>query len=134
MRRNINMHRSTIFHRPLAMPSLLVAGVALLSAASCTASRPVPSPSELAARSALRPWAELDGLREGRELYHARCAACHGLPAPEDLPADRWPGIVGAMAPRSGLDTTQARKVLDWILLGDSLVASSASPNLETRP
>jgi len=133
MRRNIIYFRSR-FSRSAVLATFLAASFTLLSATSCTASRTAPSPSELAARGALRPWAHPDGLREGRELYRARCAACHGLPAPDELPADRWPGIVDAMAPRSGLDTTQARKILDWILLGDSLVASSARPIQETTP
>jgi cytochrome c5 len=85
-----------------------------------------PTGKEFRATSAslnyqLRPWATPNRLNEGRTLFQSSCAGCHALPAPTNYPASNWPKIIDDMTPRAGLDTTQASKVLDWILIGDSL-------------
>lgn len=71
-------------------------------------------------RQAQRPWSTATSLEQGRLLHRERCLTCHGE-APRELYAPtRWKEIVDAMSERSRLDTTQARLVLDWILVGDS--------------
>lgn len=112
-----------------------LAGTAMLLAfVSCAPLRPPLDPGVFAERHRERPWATMEGLSEGRSIFRASCAACHGLPSPDDHPAEAWPKIVADMAPRSDLDTTRARKLLDWILLGDSLMAISNPIPEENRP
>jgi mono/diheme cytochrome c family protein len=62
-------------------------------------------------------------LAEGRTLFVARCAACHRLPRPTDVSADKWPSFVDEMAARSKLAPPQAGAVLRYLL-----AASDAPP------
>jgi mono/diheme cytochrome c family protein len=104
----------------------IFASLALLVPAGCDKAPPkeaVPSFQELRAS---RPWVTASSLEQGGRLHREHCLTCHGQAPRELYSPDRWREIVGAMAERSRLDTSQSRMVLDWILVGDSLAEGSS--------
>lgn len=58
----------------------------------------------------------LDELARGRRLFASHCIECHVLPPIAKYRADRWPRIVGWMAPRAGLKPDQREAVIAYIL------------------
>ncbi|HXP89991.1 MAG TPA: hypothetical protein VN931_03570 [Fibrobacteria bacterium] len=58
----------------------------------------------------------MEDLTEGHDLYTARCGNCHNLPDPAAHSAEKWPHLVDWMKDRAHLDSTQASKVLGWVL------------------
>lgn len=91
------------------------------AATGCRENSPKREGPTFLERKAQRPWATSTSLEQGRKLHQERCLTCHGQAPRELYDADRWAKIVGSMAERSGLDSTESRLVLDWILVGDSL-------------
>jgi len=63
----------------------------------------------------LRPWASLEGMREGRSRYVERCGSCHSLPDPSSRTVERWTLEVERMAPKAHLDSLQGSKITDWL-------------------
>ena len=59
----------------------------------------LPEPDAADAARARKTWPDtgLAELQQGRELYVKRCASCHTLKLPSELPPERWRGEVGHM-------------------------------------
>ncbi len=55
-------------------------------------------------------------LAQGRELFVARCAHCHALPAVDSSSRSDWEGILPRMARKSGLDPAQAAAVRAFVV------------------
>ncbi|MCA9676586.1 MAG: hypothetical protein KC464_16255, partial [Myxococcales bacterium] len=78
---------------------LAAAGAAL---AACGHSRaPVATEADAA-----RAGVSVAELNQGRRLCVGHCGNCHLPPSPTDFPPEAWPGHVGEMRERAGLDAT----------------------------
>jgi mono/diheme cytochrome c family protein len=132
VRVNFMTRRFFIRRRPRPRPWLRAAiGLALVAGLfgvpGCagweTTSAPVLNQADAARLSARGQPTTVAELTEGRSLFVARCAACHRLPRPADVSADKWPTFIDEMAARSKLAPPQAGAVLRYLL-----AASDAPP------
>ncbi|HXI54824.1 MAG TPA: hypothetical protein VNO55_02110 [Polyangia bacterium] len=125
------MTRRFFSHRRPWLPAVigLVLAAGSLGAAGCagweTSSAPVMNQADAVRLSARGQPTTVAELAEGRTLFVARCAACHRLPRPDAVPADKWPNFIDEMAARSKLAPPQAGAVLRYLL-----AASDAPPRL----
>lgn len=55
-------------------------------------------------------------LARGRELYAARCARCHILPAPDSEPLADWNDILPRMMRKSGLGRDDSARLRAFVL------------------
>ncbi|HVN59307.1 MAG TPA: hypothetical protein VMT63_13485 [Bacteroidales bacterium] len=62
--------------------------------------------------------ATLAELQQGRTLYINSCEACHALPNPDDYTAGGWSSILGSMAPRTSLSSSQVSLVYKYVTRG----------------
>lgn len=51
----------------------------------------------------------------GHLTYDAKCGRCHGLKNVSDYTAKQWEPIIGRMAPRARLDSTEKINVLAYV-------------------
>lgn len=78
--------------------------------------------------------AATERMMNGRALFSARCQRCHALPIPAAKSPQQWPGLVSAMAKKSGLSAEQAVLLTDYLVAasgaarGDSPVAAAPRP------
>jgi cytochrome c5 len=98
---------SSIAHRSL-----------LVLALSCGCTSAFPSPSSVDVERARARWADatLEGLKEGRELYLAKCGACHALKAPSDLAPDAWPHAVRDMSDEARLSDGERDAIVRYLV------------------
>lgn len=71
------------------------------------------------------PDASEGSLNAGRDLFAARCNACHHYPDVSKIEDARWPEILSRMGKKASLDDAQTRAVLSFILVVRSEPASS---------
>ena len=73
-----------------------------------------PAQRELAGRQ----WPNLtpESLEEGRRLFIFRCSGCHTLPLPSAHSAAEWPGVIGEMAERAGLNAQQMSRITQYLV------------------
>ncbi len=93
----------------------------LLLTAACgypkTGTVPGPVTPAAEATAATRwPGTTPEALRNGRELFTAKCDDCHGHPDITAIADDRWPGILGRMGKKAKLTEPQTQDVLRFIL------------------
>lgn len=103
---------------------MVPAGVLVLSSCRSDTPRVVRTATVQPAPTVLddsRPWATTEDLAEGRRLHDLKCGTCHAPYGRTGYAPRQWESIMGRMGPKSGLDTAQQRRVLDWLVLGDSL-------------
>lgn len=62
--------------------------------------------------------ATLPELLQGRTLYINNCSTCHALASPDDYSASQWKGILGTMAPRTGLSSSEVLLVTKYVSKG----------------
>ena len=97
--------------------------VALTAACGYPKSGAVPGPvSPTAEATAATRWPGTtpDSLRNGRELFMAKCNDCHGHPDITAIGEDHWPGILGRMGKKAKLTEAQTQDVLHFILAARS--------------
>lgn len=94
--------------------SLAVAAALLLGCAVA----PLPSPTAADAEWAEARWPghDLAALDRGRDLFVRKCAACHSLPAPAAVPADRWPAVIEDMGREARLGAAEREAILRFLL------------------
>lgn len=68
------------------------------------------------ADDARRSGIALAELERGRGLYVARCASCHALHLPSEIPAARWPQLLDGMAPRAKISRTERDAIERYLL------------------
>jgi mono/diheme cytochrome c family protein len=97
------------------VPALVIAlGMVVLG---CAPGLPQPEPADArAAQTAFPGTTEVD-LERGRTVYVRRCAACHRLHRPGELPPARWPTVVGQMTARAKLSPTDAADVTRYLVV-----------------
>ena len=91
----------------------------LTSVACYPKSAPAPgaiSPDEVARASTRWPGATAESLSKGRDLFLAKCNACHGYPDLSAIPEERWPTIVERMAKKADLASGGGDAVLHYVL------------------
>jgi mono/diheme cytochrome c family protein len=71
-----------------------------------------PTSADVAIAEKRWPNRTLVELEQGRELYMERCAGCHALKRPEELPAEKWPEVVTEMNARPGPNLTDQEREL----------------------
>lgn len=64
---------------------------------------------------AARTGATVEELERGRSLLVGRCASCHQPPSPRDRRAVDWPGEVGEMRERAGLEPPEADAIVRYL-------------------
>lgn len=74
--------------------------------------------SPIAVAAAVRRWPDATeaALREGRSTFLSHCNTCHDYPDITVIPDERWDGIIGRMGSRAGLNRSQARHLLQFVL------------------
>jgi len=97
----------------------------LLATASCgypkSGAVPGPiSPTTEASAASRWPGATPESLRNGRELFEAKCNDCHGHPDVKAIAEDKWPGIVKRMGGKAKLTEVQTQDVLHFVLAARS--------------
>lgn len=50
-----------------------------------------------------------------RSLYVARCSTCHALHDPKEFSANQWPGVLGPMAQRAGLNQQEKLLITQYL-------------------
>jgi hypothetical protein len=98
---------------------LLLAGMVACTTAG---GPPVLTPADAARLTARGQPTTVEELQQGRGLFVGRCAACHLLPRPEGYRAEQWPTFVREMTARAKLNTSEADRVLRY------LIAASEAP------
>ncbi|MEM7261613.1 MAG: hypothetical protein AAF488_06450 [Planctomycetota bacterium] len=88
---------------PRAFMGLVLVFAALLVAACSSARYSLPTTEELRQTGRFSE-PELESLEEGRIIGVTECADCHRMYWPAEKPSEEWPGIMHAMADRSGLE------------------------------
>ena len=86
--------------------------VAVLVGPAC-AGAPLPRAEPADGRWPGMTAADLD---QGRQLYRARCAACHRPVPPSSIAADAWPAQVAEMKERAGVTPDQARSIERYLV------------------
>lgn len=87
----------------------------------------VPAPVTPAAEASAAtrwPGTTPESLRNGRDLFAAKCNDCHGHPDITAIADDRWPGIVQRMGKKAKLAEPQTQDVLRFILAARADVAA----------
>jgi cytochrome c5 len=109
--------------RRIALPSSCtgshlhhVLGLAALLLAGCSSGVPAVKNPDMQEIHPAQPGIGMEDLTEGHDLYTARCGTCHNLPDPVAHSSEKWPHLVDWMKDRAHLDSTQASKVLGWVL------------------
>jgi len=90
--------------------------------AGCAAAAPFPLPMDVGAAQAQWPGTTHGDLERGRTVYVRRCGGCHLLHGPDEIAAEKWPGVVGKMAPRAKLSPAEGTDLVRY------LVVLSAAP------
>lgn len=52
---------------------------------------------------------------KGKELFESSCGKCHDLPKPKAHSAEKWVGIMKAMAPKAKMNDAQSTLVYDYV-------------------
>jgi cytochrome c5 len=52
---------------------------------------------------------------KGKDLFESSCGKCHDLPKPTKYSAEKWVGIMKAMAPKAKMDNAQSTLVYDYV-------------------
>lgn len=52
----------------------------------------------------------------GKTVYETKCTRCHGAKDPANYTAERWPGILRSMIPRSKLTEVEAKQVTAFVI------------------
>jgi mono/diheme cytochrome c family protein len=62
--------------------------------------------------------ATLAELQQGRALYSNNCNSCHGLYMPEAYSSSQWRTILGGMAPRTRMTSSETQLVTKYVTKG----------------
>jgi len=98
---------------------LATAVIAAATLAACAQTVAAPQPLTAAQiDSAQRRWPDTTEakLTQGRDLFFAKCNACHGYPNLEAIEESRWQKILQVMGPRATLDQKQVDAVLRYVV------------------
>ncbi len=101
---------------------------------------PVASPAALDAARLRWPDTTEAQLAEGRDLFVAKCDACHGHPDVVAIPLTRWPSILERMGKKASLDEKQTESVLRYVsavraqLTGETPKPASSGSSAPSEP
>ena len=77
-----------------------------------TASLYVPTSADITVN------ATLSDLQQGRDLFINNCGQCHGLYSPDNYSPAQWKVVLGSMAPRTSLSSSQILLVTKYVSRG----------------
>jgi mono/diheme cytochrome c family protein len=92
------------------------APIALAFLASCVSAFPAPTVTDVDRARTDFPDVTLEDLEKGRELYLAKCGACHRLKAPSELAPSAWPHAVADMADEAHLDDDERDAIVRYLV------------------
>lgn len=92
-----------------------IIGVTATVLSGCAGGTAIPVPSEADAVRA-RPGVTVEALRQGRDLYVARCGGCHRLYPPDHERRGEWPAVVQRMQHLFTLPDGEARLIEDYLV------------------
>jgi len=101
-----------VIPRPGLGPAVLA-----LVLAGCAPALPQPQPADARAAQVAFPGTTEADLERGRTAYVRRCAACHILHRPNELPAARWPAVVVEMTERAKLSSAEAADITRYLVV-----------------
>ena len=73
----------------------------------------VPNPSPAMAKKAGK---SLSQIQRGHEVYMLKCGECHNYKLPQNLDVDEWQEAVPKMIKHAGLERTDEKAVLDYVV------------------
>lgn len=85
--------------------TVLVVSCKSKSTASTTVTTSTPAKKEISAVN----------YAMGKDLFESKCGKCHDLPKPTQYSAEKWVGIMKAMAPKAKMDDSQSTLVYDYV-------------------
>ncbi len=97
------------------MRSRAITGITVAFLAGCAGGSAIPVPGEADAVRA-RPGVTVEALRQGRDLYVARCGGCHRLYPPDHGRKEEWPGVIERMAGIFDLAPGERRLIEDYLV------------------
>ena len=62
--------------------------------------------------------ATLAELQQGYSLYISNCGSCHSLYVPESFTPSQWTSVLGSMAPKTQLSSSQIQLVYKYVSKG----------------
>ncbi len=94
-------------------------GLLLLGLLACGSALPEPTASDATRGSRSFAGLTLAELQQGRQLYVARCAGCHVLKLPSELPPAGWPESVAEMRRKNGvrLSDEEAEAIVRYLVV-----------------
>ena len=105
--------------------ALVFAAIFAPGATACAGGLPAPSAVDAERVAGRWPGVRAADLEQGRSLYAARCSRCHALYEPGAYPAAHWEGAVHEMRTRAGLNDSEERFIVQYLV---SVSSRSASP------
>lgn len=98
--------------------SRLLRSIALaLLVAGCATAAPFPLAVDVGIAQARWPGTTQADLERGRTVYLGRCGGCHLLHRPEEVAAEKWPGVVGKMGPRAKLSPADGADLVRYLVV-----------------
>lgn len=73
----------------------------------------VPNPSQEMAKKSGKT---LSQIQRGHEVYMLKCGECHNYQLPQNLDVDEWQEAVPKMIKHAGLESTDEKAVLDYVV------------------
>ena len=97
---------------------LAIFAITLVAGCYPKSAPPPGAPSaDAVARAATRfPGVTAEALAQGRELFVAKCNACHDYPDLSVINDERWPKIVKRMGGKAHVTPTESDAILHFIL------------------
>lgn len=77
---------------------------------------PAPTTTDVDRARTDFPDVTLEDLEKGRELYLAKCGACHRLKEPTELTASAWPRAVENMADEAHLGDDERDAIVRYLV------------------
>lgn len=85
--------------------------LAAMVLAACGAGLPQPTAEDASRAKARWPAADLEELGRGRQLYVQKCAGCHALKSPADVPPGQWEREVAEMREEHDVELSDGEAV-----------------------
>lgn len=103
-----------------SLTALVVLPLALAAAAGCYpkgAAAPKPLTEEGASKASTKfPGETAESLKEGHDLFIAKCNGCHDYPDLVAVSEEEWPSIMKRMAEKSDVPPEKGDKMLHYVL------------------
>ena len=83
---------------------------------SCSGSIHEPASGDIQRASQRWPEVNAGTLRQGRQLYIAKCSGCHSVKAPSRYSEAEWDSVMTPMGKKAKLGNEEYEKILHYVL------------------